>query len=58
MEQGPIHEALDAIEAWMDLDGHILEGCAGEPCRGHCAEVRAAANGLRALLQLPLIPER
>jgi hypothetical protein len=55
---GPIQAALDAIEGRMDAEGHLLDGCPTDPCFGFCDDARTAANGLRRLLQLPMIPER
>jgi hypothetical protein len=48
--------ALGAIEGQMDAEGHLLDGCPGDPCRSVCEESRKAANGLRRLLGLRPIP--
>jgi hypothetical protein len=49
-------DALRAIEGQMDAEGHLLDGCPGDPCKSVCEESRKAANGLRKLLGLGPIP--
>jgi hypothetical protein len=53
---GALLDALRAIEGQMDAEGHLLDGCPGDPCKSVCEESRKVANGLRKLLELLPIP--